>query len=286
MLSFLLFSTILFISWFILKHRIKRIDIDHNVLLITAHPDDELMFFGPTLLNELRSRIENYYSLNNIDDKKHSKIHLLCLCTGNYYGDGEKRKQELDDAMNELFRSTFDNSVVKNSQEKCSKDLLNELFTWEIRDDPELIDSPVAEWQPYYIMKIIQKYCQQNSITKIITFDQYGISGHSNHIAIYEAVIKLFNCNNDLNLEIYFLKSISIIRKYLALFDIICTLISSLINNNWNVYLISSLKDYLIIVYSLRKHYSQMVWFRRLFYSSTSRFLFINSYRSYRIKSK
>lgn len=269
MLSFLLFLTILFISWLILKHRIIKININHNVLLVTAHPDDELMFFGPTLLNEIRSRIENY------DEKRPTKIHLLCLCTGDYYGDGEKRKQELNDALNELFRSTFDNSSVINSK-KSMQDLLNELFIWEIRDDPELIDSPVADWQPYYIMKIIQEYCQRNAITKIITFDQYGVSGHSNHSAIYEAVNKLTEFKN-LNIEIWFLKSVSIIRKYLAIFDIVFTVLSSSFQNNWNIYLISSLKDYLIIVHSLRKHYSQMVWFRRL-YASTSRYLFINSY--------
>lgn len=270
MLSFLLFLTILFISWLILKHRIIKININHNVLLVTAHPDDELMFFGPTLLNEIRSRIENY------DEKRPTKIHLLCLCTGDYYGDGEKRKQELNNALNELFRSTFDNSSVINSK-KSMQDLLNELFIWEIRDDPELIDSPVADWQPYYIMKIIQEYCQRNAITKIITFDQYGVSGHSNHSAIYEAVNKLTEFKN-LNIEIWFLKSVSIIRKYLAIFDIVFTVLSSSFQNNWNIYLISSLKDYLIIVHSLRKHYSQMVWFRRLLYASTSRYLFINSY--------
>ena len=252
MLSFLLFLTILFISWLILKHRIIKININHNVLLVTAHPDDELMFFGPTLLNEIRSRIENY------DEKRPTKIHLLCLCTGDYYGDGEKRKQELNDALNELFRSTFDNSSVINSK-KSMQDLLNELFIWEIRDDPELIDSPVADWQPYYIMKIIQEYCQRNAITKIITFDQYGVSGHSNHSAIYEAVNKLTEFKN-LNIEIWFLKSVSIIRKYLAIFDIVFTVLSSSFQNNWNIYLISSLKDYLIIVHSMIRFYPINHW--------------------------
>lgn len=46
----------------------------NNVLLLTAHPDDECMFFGPTLTS-LRA-------LTNVN------IHVLCLSTGDYYAEG------------------------------------------------------------------------------------------------------------------------------------------------------------------------------------------------------
>lgn len=39
----------------------------HKSLLVIAHPDDEVMFFGPTL---------NYYRRRNGD------LHVLCLSTG------------------------------------------------------------------------------------------------------------------------------------------------------------------------------------------------------------
>lgn len=48
-----------------------------NVLLLTAHPDDEAMFFAPTLLG-LRNNIFS-----------------LCLSVGNADGLGETRKEEL-----------------------------------------------------------------------------------------------------------------------------------------------------------------------------------------------
>ena len=49
--------------------REKRSEFDEkSVLLVTAHPDDECMFFSPTILNLRRS----------------STVHLLCLSTGKY----------------------------------------------------------------------------------------------------------------------------------------------------------------------------------------------------------
>lgn len=49
-------------------------------LLLTAHPDDECMFFGPTIINLLNSGC---------------RLHLLCVTTGNADGLGARRKEEL-----------------------------------------------------------------------------------------------------------------------------------------------------------------------------------------------
>jgi len=48
-----------------------------HILLLIAHPDDESMFFAPTLL------------------ALKGKIRVLCLSTGNYDGLGHIRKKEL-----------------------------------------------------------------------------------------------------------------------------------------------------------------------------------------------
>jgi N-acetylglucosaminylphosphatidylinositol deacetylase len=42
---------------------------NNNVLILTAHPDDECMFFGPTI-SSLKSLAK-------------SRVHVLCLSTGN-----------------------------------------------------------------------------------------------------------------------------------------------------------------------------------------------------------
>lgn len=53
----------------------------NNILIVTAHPDDECMFFGPTITG-LRSLTK-------------SRLHVLCLSTGNAEGLGSIRKKEL-----------------------------------------------------------------------------------------------------------------------------------------------------------------------------------------------
>ena len=45
-----------------------------RVLIVTAHPDDECMFFGPTLCHLADRDI---------------KAKVLCLSTGNFYGKGK-----------------------------------------------------------------------------------------------------------------------------------------------------------------------------------------------------
>ena len=49
-----------------LSGNIKLLDGIESVLLLTAHPDDECMFFSPTI----------------IQLSKRAKIHVLCLSTG------------------------------------------------------------------------------------------------------------------------------------------------------------------------------------------------------------
>lgn len=41
-----------------------------NILLVTAHPDDECMFFGPVLCNLTSKSLKN-------------QVHVLCLSKGN-----------------------------------------------------------------------------------------------------------------------------------------------------------------------------------------------------------
>ena len=51
-----------------------------RVLLVTAHPDDECMFFAPTIRNIL---------------KQNGSLELLCLSTGDGAGKGRIRVEEL-----------------------------------------------------------------------------------------------------------------------------------------------------------------------------------------------
>ena len=63
-LSFVISTSIIYNNCPILK---KKTYLSGRVLFVTAHPDDECMFFGPSVLNA----VENGRS-----------VHLLCLSTG------------------------------------------------------------------------------------------------------------------------------------------------------------------------------------------------------------
>ena len=69
-------------STFASQKAMKPAFVAKNILMVTAHPDDEAMFFAPTML-----------ALTRPDSGNHVKI--LCLSTGNADGLGETRRREL-----------------------------------------------------------------------------------------------------------------------------------------------------------------------------------------------
>lgn len=69
----------------------------HRFLLLTAHPDDECMFFGPTLVHLLAS--------------KANEVHSMCLSSGNADGLGETRVKELGRSL-DVFGVNIEKRVV------------------------------------------------------------------------------------------------------------------------------------------------------------------------------
>jgi N-acetylglucosaminylphosphatidylinositol deacetylase len=77
---------ILVFSWWLLAGIQDKAELPSELasvsscLLVTAHPDDECMFFAPTLLSLRRAGV---------------RVTLLCLSEGNYDGLGAIRREEL-----------------------------------------------------------------------------------------------------------------------------------------------------------------------------------------------
>ena len=70
-----------------------------NILLLTAHPDDECMFFAPTLLgmHKLAQASQGAGKLT----KKHN-LYSLCLSVGDADGLGKIRREELGRSLDVL----------------------------------------------------------------------------------------------------------------------------------------------------------------------------------------
>ncbi|CAH2986239.1 unnamed protein product [Chilo suppressalis] len=156
-----------------------------RVLIVVAHPDDECMFFGPTIFRLCEQGAD---------------VYLLCLSSGNFEGKGKIRKQELWRACQEL-------GVPE--QNVC-------LIT-----DTRLQDDPKLHWPVSVIAKLIQHDLEALEIDTLVIFDRGGVSSHANHSAIFYAVAYMFveklmpkRCS------VYTLDSVNILRKYISFLDI------------------------------------------------------------------
>lgn len=75
-----------------------------RVLLLTAHPDDECMFFAPTVTSLLASPPVSVARDKAVDPKIHAgvEVYSLCLSVGDADGLGDVRRAELARSLDVL----------------------------------------------------------------------------------------------------------------------------------------------------------------------------------------
>lgn len=231
----------------------------YRLLLVVAHPDDECLFFAPTL------RV--------LQKQYHVNLSLLVFSRGNHVGLGHIRTVELLGSC----------SILNIPNERCiSLDLSN------------IQDNPTIWWSEQQLIPIINEYINKWSIDLLISFDDKGISGHINHRAIASAVRLLTrNKNNTMIKMSYELTTVSLLRKYSSLLDcylvfisfiprLLQSLLAYLIPFNFisspdisHILLINTPSDYITSRAAFANHKSQFSWDRSL-YLITSRYMFIN----------
>jgi N-acetylglucosaminylphosphatidylinositol deacetylase len=102
-------------------------------LLVIAHPDDESMFFLPTIKNLLSNGV---------------KLHLLCLSSGDADGLGHVRKDELI---------------------KATRLLGFEEGSAEVIEDSALKDGMQEVWDPLVVAKRVSTCVEKNNIDVVST---------------------------------------------------------------------------------------------------------------------
>ncbi|RPD56023.1 LmbE-like protein, partial [Lentinus tigrinus ALCF2SS1-6] len=228
----------------------------HNVLLLTAHPDDECMFFAPTILalSEALQPPPTLYS--------------LCLSVGNADGLGEVRRRELEGSLDVLG--------------------IEEGKRWVI-DKPELQDNFTAEWDPEVIADVLRPYVFEHQITTILTYDHHGISSHPNHISLPKGASRLIGSLHDTNGKprprLFTLVTVPLREKYVGLLSPLlsrATIFLSKLSQDAprakaSTTVISDWKGFLRAHRAMRQHWSQLVWFRWL-YVLWSRYMWVNDW--------
>ncbi|WVO13071.1 hypothetical protein L204_100681 [Cryptococcus depauperatus] len=222
-----------------------------TALLLTAHPDDEVMFFGPTVLNLVAAGWD---------------LRGLCLSTGDSDGFGQVRKQELV-ASYEILGVPSENV--------------------QIVDDPEIRDGMDTDWDPELVASFVEIYLATNPVDIIITFDSLGITSHPNHISVSSS---LSHIPIELRPRVLKIRSPSIISKFtgpLYVFYLhLQVLLSRPIIEGFfpNLFLneskrfhvmVNDIPRYTTALRAMMAHSSQLVWFRWL-YLGASRLMWVN----------
>uniref|UniRef100_A0A0K0EVS9 N-acetylglucosaminylphosphatidylinositol deacetylase n=1 Tax=Strongyloides venezuelensis TaxID=75913 RepID=A0A0K0EVS9_STRVS len=236
-----LFLFVLSIYFAISGNRRIKVNNESRILIVTAHPDDETMFFSPT--------IRDLVSTNN-------EVYILCVTSGDFYGQGRERKKELVNAVKKLGVKQGNVLVM---------DLTN------YKDGPK-------KWEKEKLSKHILNHVEKLDINIVLTFDEYGVSGHNNHIGCFNSIQYLYS-NGFLprDVEVFVLESVSILRKYISF----CDLIISRFRSRY-IY-ISNFSNVLSAYSAMREHKTQLVWFRYL-YMIFSRYIFINTFKRIHMK--
>lgn len=213
-----------------------------TALIVIAHPDDECMFFGPTLMKLAAPPTS--------DDPVRRVVYLLCLSSGNFHGLGKIRKQELQDSCRKLGLDLGNVLIISHSR---------------------LPDNSAVRWNKRLVAKIVLRHVEMWDVDTLVTFGRRGVSGHDNHRAIYRAVRHLYSTKQlPAKCRGYSLDDVNILRKYLGFLDVPLTYLFSKYVFVSTPLEVSTTKE------AMGAHVSQMVWFRRL-YCAVSRYMIVNS---------
>ncbi|DAZ93270.1 TPA: hypothetical protein N0F65_010894 [Lagenidium giganteum] len=220
-----------------------------RAVLVTAHPDDESMFFMPLLhaLQEQDPRVEAH----------EWELFLLCLSRGNFDGLGDIREQEML---------------------ACGQYVGFPKANIHVLEDPRFQDGMQSAWETAHVGATVTEFVTKYKIDAVFTFDDYGVSGHPNHISVHhgvrQAILTLHEqCATTETQPVrgWMLESTNIVRKYIGVLDALLSSTGS--SEKVFVFTFRPWWNY----HAMALHHSQFVWYRRLFVIF-SRYTFINTF--------
>ncbi|KAK3691983.1 putative deacetylase LmbE-like domain-containing protein [Podospora appendiculata] len=253
-----------------------------RICLLIAHPDDEAMFFAPTVLALTRPETGNH-------------VKILCLSSGDADGLGETRKRELAKSGLTLgLRKEDDVYVVENP------DFPDSMTTeWDKNKISTLL---CAAFAPHLAKSRADNAAPTASIDVIITFDAGGVSSHPNHISLYHgaksfvAALVAGKPGWTPPVDLYTLTTVPLARKYTGFLDVVATLASWAFGTEMKnkkrpggLVFINGIAGTGGITTAWRAmvtaHKSQMVWFR-YGWITLSRYMYMNDLKLDKIQGR
>jgi N-acetylglucosaminylphosphatidylinositol deacetylase len=229
-------------------------------VLVIAHPDDESMFFLPTVVSIRKSLPD-------------AKLWIMCLTRGNYDDLGSVRCQELQKVCDLLGVDELIQVDRPEMQDHPSR-------PWSIPDAARAIEAILAD-------ALKKADLGEACLIHLITFDEGGVSGHVNHRDCYRSVRNLLAPASLANpskrvvgMHLWTLETVrNPIRKYLPFIEWIILIltwirripVSSKMNPEAHCFaadvtsLTLRLSDPALNWKAMSMHASQFVWYRRLF---------------------
>ena len=138
-----------------------------RILLLTAHPDDEAMFFAPTILalSAQKAGVQEASGQTVLSQPDLANPHLfsLCLSTGNADGLGSVRTKELSQSLDVLGIGPGKRWVLDNPYVVVFE-LHFHHFDFPLR---QLQDNITADWDPRAISSAIKPYILEHGITTV-----------------------------------------------------------------------------------------------------------------------
>ncbi|CAM9180910.1 unnamed protein product [Choristocarpus tenellus] len=223
--------------------------------LIIAHPDDESMFFTPTILRLVKAG---------------EKVFLLCLSSGDFNGLGHLRKHELVKACALLG--------IPEAREDIS-----------LVEHKLLSDGSKEPWPPEVVVPHVASFVTKHSVKTLLTFDNGGVSGHQDHIAVYSGVVQFLkegavafagegsgvgSEKGTTGISVLVLVTTNLLRKYCGLLDLPWSWMSTQASHQGEFF---GNFDVGTVWGAMAAHRSQFVWYRRLFIVF-SRYAYVNTF--------
>ncbi|XP_054783559.1 uncharacterized protein LOC129290701 isoform X2 [Prosopis cineraria] len=147
----------------------------------------------------------------------------------------------------------------------------------KVVDHRDLQDGFGKVWNHNLLANLVKEEITNHNIDMIITFDNYGVSGHCNHRDVHYGVCKLLYDIPYRDIEAWELVSTNILRKYSGPIDVWLSMFVAMLHSNETIQFLVN-EDPCRSFLAMAQHSSQWVWFRKCFVVMSS-YTYMNTLR-------